>query len=166
MIRHSARILVGRSVLESRCPISAFHNYLDVEGPLGGEDDHGHRLREEWATWLTQTCKNWDCFITITFRSPRMPHNAISTLNGIEKLLRSVGAVRGFIGTELHVSRMLHIHGITAHRTSDSLQRTLLWRTLYKRYGRSQVSPIRSAEDVAKYVTKYCTKDLTEYSIW
>lgn len=123
-------------------------------------------LRHEWAEWLTRTCSAWDNFITITFRNPRMPHNAISTLNGIEKVLRSAGAVRGFIGTEMHQSRMLHIHGITAHHTADSLQRTLLWRTLFHRYGRSQVTAIASREDVAKYVTKYCTKDLTEYSIW
>ena len=95
-----------------------------------------------------------------------MPHNAISTLNGIEKVLRAAGAVRGFIGTELHSSRMLHVHGITAHRTADDIQRRLLWRTLFRRYGRSQVVGIESREDVARYVTKYCTKALTEYSIW
>lgn len=123
-------------------------------------------LRHEWAEWLTRTCANWDNFLTITFRSPRMPHNAISTLNGIEKVLRAAGAVRGFIGTEMHSSRMLHVHGITAHRTSDSLQRRLLWRILFERYGRSQVVEVHSPGDVAKYVTKYCTKELTEYSIW
>jgi len=123
-------------------------------------------LRHVWAEWLNVTCKSWDNFITITFRTPRMPHNAISTLGGIEKVLRAAGAVRGFIGTELHSSRMLHVHGITAHSTADSDQRLYLWQTLFRRYGRSQVVAIKSSEQVAAYVTKYCTKALTEYIIW
>jgi len=123
-------------------------------------------LRDEWSSWLTQTCANWDNFLTITFRSARMPHHALSTLNGIEKVLRNAGAVRGFLGTELHSSRMLHVHGITAHREAGDDQRYYLWQTLFRRYGRSQVVAIRSTGDVAEYVTKYCTKALTEYTIW
>lgn len=40
---------------------------------------------------------------------------------------------------------------------------TNLWRDLYDRFGRSQVSPVQSQEAVSIYVTKYSVKDLTEW---
>jgi len=42
----------------------------------------------------------------------------------------------------------------------------LMFLMLLNVYGRSDVSPMGKVGGVLGYVTKYCTKELTEYTIW
>jgi len=46
------------------------------------------------------------------------------------------------------------------------IQGTDLWRELFERFGRSQVSPVQANEAVSIYVSKYCVKDLKEWVMW
>ena len=50
-----------------------------------------------------------------------------------------------------------------ALRRADSSH---LWRELFERFGRSQVSEVQGQEAVSIYVTKYSVKDLTEWLMW
>ena len=45
-------------------------------------------------------------------------------------------------------------------------QATSLWRELFDRFGRSQVSQVQANEAVSIYVSKYCVKDLKEWVMW
>jgi len=109
----------------------------------------------------------WDAFVTVTYREPRQPHHADSSLNEIAKLIRRHTHRHVFLGGELHVNRSLHVHGLlqlpnkgAAYQRVDARN---LWKELYERFGRSQVSPVQSNEAVSTYVSKYCVKDLKSW---
>lgn len=126
-------------------------------------------LRDAWGAWLTE--QSWDAFITVTFRQPRAGHHAISTLNSIQKTVESTDHMtKGFLGTEEHLSRALHVHGLIKWQPLDfvtlDLLRRILWRLLFKKYGRSEVVEPRSMGGVGSYVSKYVVKELTEYTVW
>lgn len=120
-------------------------------------------FRTALPEWL-QTF-NWDLFITITFATPRPPHNAITTLGGIARVIRRYSGGLLFLGTELHVNRTMHVHGLLeCHLWSNKhVLSGLLWREFFNRYGRSDVSEVQSREAVTDYVSKYVTKALTEW---
>ena len=145
-----ARILVGRGV---------FIEWQERE-----------QLKAAWGAWLTD--QQWDAFITVTFRVPRMAAHAISTLNGVQKVIeRSAPWEAGFLGTEEHLSRQLHVHGLLRAETerpplSLRIMRTLTWRALLSGFGRSQVQTPDSIGGVSAYVTKYVVKSLGEYAVW
>jgi len=122
-------------------------------------------VRDAFGEWL-QTF-NWEYFITITFREPRLPHHALSTVREAGKLIRRHASGLLFLGTELHDSRTLHMHGLleTGGRPNEFLA-SVLWRQLFERFGRSQVRPVQSREAVSNYVSKYVTKRLTEWDMW
>jgi len=122
-------------------------------------------VREALGEWL-QTF-NWDLFITITFTDPRPPHNALTTIRGIRNVIRRYSSGLLFLGTELHINRTLHVHGILEARlwADKHVLANVLWREFYGRYGRSSVSKVQSREAVADYVSKYVTKELTEWTL-
>lgn len=125
-------------------------------------------LREVQSGWLEFLSRvEWDWFLTVTFKKPRKdPYYA---LNAVESALRSVYRhPTSFIGAELHRSGDVHVHGlfrVCRSCNNDPKDTFHLWAQLFGRLGRSEVVPPRSAADVNKYVTKYCTKDLTDYRI-
>jgi len=124
-----------------------------------------HELRTALATWLETF--NWDLFITITFADPRPPHNALTTIRGIRNVIRRYSGGLLFLGTELHINRTLHVHGLLECRlwSDKHVLSGLLWREFFNRYGRSDVSEVQSGAAVADYVSKYVTKDLTEWML-
>jgi len=119
-------------------------------------------VRNAFGQWLGTF--PWAYFLTITFRNPRYPHHAMSTLGQISKTIKRATDGNHFLGTEIHISRTLHVHGLLAapHGPSESVQRNL-WSAFYKEYGRCQVHRVRSREAVSHYVSKYVTKELTEW---
>jgi len=122
-------------------------------------------VRDAFGNWLATF--NWDYFLTITFRNPRHPHHALSTVRQVGKVVRRHSAGRLFLGTELHVNRTLHVHGLleTRKRPNDFL-RWALWDSLFNTFGRSEVRGVQSREAVSNYVSKYVTKGLTEWDMW
>ena len=122
-------------------------------------------VRDAFGDWLATF--PWEYFITVTFREPRQPHHALSTVREVGKLIRRHASGSLFLGTELHHSRTLHVHGLleTAGRPNEFLA-SVLWRQLFDRFGRSQVRPVLSREAVSNYVSKYVTKRLTEWDMW
>jgi len=121
-------------------------------------------VRDAFGLWLATF--PWAYFLTVTFREPRHPYHAISTLRQIGKTIKRATDGDYFLGTEVHVSRTLHVHGLLSapHGPSESVPREL-WRTLFKEYGRSQVHRVRSREAVSTYVSKYVTKEMTEWDM-
>jgi len=110
---------------------------------------------------------NWDYFITVTFRVPRQPHHALGTVREVGKVIRRSNTGRLFLGTELHVNRTLHLHGLLeAHGRPNGFLKRQLWADLFDRFGRSQVLDVQSREAVSSYVSKYVVKGLTEWDIW
>ena len=109
----------------------------------------------------------WDAFVTVTFREPRLPHHADSTLDQVRRVIKRHTHRHVFLGGELHINRTLHVHGLLQLPSRDpALKRHLgsdLWRELFERFGRSQVSPVQSNEAVSIYVSKYCVKDLNSW---
>lgn len=127
------------------------------------------KLRDAWGVWLTE--QSWDAFITVTFREPRAGHLAISTLSSIQKVIQNTGLTeKGFLGTEQHLSTALHVHGLIKWDdpsfVDNRILRTILWRKLFDRFGRSQVALPQSIGGVSSYVSKYVVKDLTDYAVW
>ena len=141
-------ILVGRSVL--------------IEWEEKAE------LKAAWGAWLTE--QEWDAFITVTFRSPRKAAHALSTLNGIQRVIERTEHPDGlFLGTEPHLSNSIHVHGLIRwmeqpYVTKQTLQR-ITWRNLFKAFGRSQVAVPRIIGGVAGYVSKYVLKYDGEYLV-
>jgi len=121
-------------------------------------------VREEWARWLSTY--PWTHFITVTFREPRTLHSAESTINQLHKRIRRL-CPRGrlFLGTELHLSRALHVHGLldAFYWADGAALAHILWKDLYTDFGRTTVSPVQSSEAVSNYVSKYVTKEFTSY---
>jgi len=122
-------------------------------------------VRDAFGTWLATFY--WDYFITVTFRSPRHPHHAISTVNQIGKVIRRHSAGRLFLGTELHINRTLHVHGLLqAAGRPNAFMEYAIWSSLFDSFGRSEVRRVQSREAVSNYVSKYVTKGLTEWNMW
>lgn len=128
-----------------------------------------HEATQAFRTALPEWLQtfDWTLFITITFADPRPPHNAITTLGGISRVIRRYSRGLLFLGTELHISRFMHVHGLLVARgwTDINVLRDVLWREFFERYGRSDVSEVQSREAVADYVSKYVTKDLGEWTL-
>ncbi len=122
-------------------------------------------LKEGWSEFLDRYV--WDAFVTVTYRDARLPHHADSSLNEIAKVLRRHTHRHFFLGGELHVNRSLHVHGLLQLSAADPAAKRVqgrdLWRELFERFGRSQVSPVQANEAVSIYVSKYCVKDLNSW---
>jgi len=131
-------------------------------------------LKQAWIGFLGRY--NWTWFLTITFRGPRHPQHAQSTLLEIEKVIRRSTKGRLFLGTELHINRTLHVHGLLELRGHEmgrdgwgldkaAFLNNQIFRDLLEEFGRSQVRRPQDAPSVEKYVTKYCLKALHEYVV-
>ena len=122
--------------------------------------------RDAQTGWLELLSRvEWDYFITVTFRKPRK--DAYLALNAVENALQLHPEAVAFLGSEFHSSGTVHAHGLVHYPwpSPDGLRKSLLWRRFYERLGRSEVvSPWKQA-DVNQYVTKYCTKALTDWRI-
>lgn len=122
-------------------------------------------LKEGWFEFLDRY--KWDAFLTVTYREPRLPRHADASLNAIAKVVRRHTHRHFFLGGELHISRALHVHGLLQLPARDPaakrVQGTDLWRELFERFGRSQVSAVQANEAVSIYVSKYCVKDLNSW---
>ena len=125
-------------------------------------------LKDAWSEFLDRYV--WDAFVTVTYRDARHAHHAQSSLREIGKVIRRHTQRHYFLGGELHVSRALHVHGLLQLPARDPAakraQATDLWRELFDRFGRSQVSAVQANEAVSIYVSKYCVKDLQEWVMW
>ena len=126
-------------------------------------------LREAWGEWLLTM--PWDYFLTVTFREPLPPHRQEGVLHSLEATVKRVFKPVGlFLGTEPHISRNVHIHGLVRSAALPAFQgveRQDMWRYLFDKFGRSQVLPVRgTGKGAAYYVTKYCTKGNSAYSIY
>lgn len=154
---------------QGHIPTSARFTLAYHANPPPEECTYCITLRTTLSSWL-QTLTWWTHFLTITFREARYPWHAESTLNQISKSILAVTSARHiFLGTELHASRALHVHGLVAApkgwRAGDParLWGSDLWRRLFHDYGRSKVSPLQGGSAVFDYCTKYVTKALTSY---
>lgn len=121
---------------------------------------------EELSEWI-QTY-SWRYFITVTNRRPRK--DAISFMRDINQTLTDRETElwsdpdgmhlpsRLFIACEPHrYQDNLHAHGLC--NGLDSLYSPrIMQKALQKRFGRSDVSLIRTRNDVATYCSKYVTK--------
>ena len=149
-----------------------------TDADLATEYQNRLTLKDSLASWL-QTF-NWDYFITVTFRYPVPPYRGMHVLNDLYRALSRVipsPLGRLFLGTEQHVLKNLHVHGLWSSfwRTGPGAEDPPLisavmiqemWKICFKRFGRTAISPVKNKEAVAKYCTKYVTKRLTEYNIW
>ena len=127
------------------------------------EETRQTQLVEELREWLSSL--GWTFFITVTFRQPREMHQSMSALNSVHKALSPWKPRLVFLGTEQHVSRLMHIHGLFSSGLIHP-NTWIMWQRLFERFGRSKVEWVRSQEDVTAYCTKYVTKKLTDYNIW
>jgi len=59
------------------------------------------------------------------------------------------------------------VHGLlqTVGRANAFVEYAL-WRSLFDSFGRSEVRGVQSREAVSNYVSKYVTKELTEWDMW
>lgn len=122
-----------------------------------------HDLREELGAWLATL--EWSYFLTVTCAIPRKPHQSLSLLTSIKRNLQPFLPSLVFLGTEQHLSSLLHVHGLYRHGLI-AVPARVIWQSLFKQFGRSKVEVVRSQEAVSRYCTKYVVKELTDYDIW
>lgn len=119
---------------------------------------NGSSIRGHYSEWLQE--HHWDYFLTITYRQPRKePYYALQ--QGWHCLERH-GAGKAFLVAEPHQTGMLHLHGIVSG-VSPTMRPPLslpwdIWSDLHRKFGRSQVAPIREIGGVAAYCSKYVLK--------
>jgi len=120
-------------------------------------------VRDAFGTWLQEW--EWTHFYTVTYRWPRQPHLAENCIQQVTKVLRDTcGVRRFFLGTELHLSRTLHLHGLLyLPGKHAAFLGAHIFRESLRRWGRSEVLPVRNGEAVTNYVSKYVTKELTAW---
>jgi len=122
-------------------------------------------VRDAFGNWLGTF--PWTYFLTVTFSEPRRPHHAISTVGQVGKTIQRHSRGRLFLGSELHVSRTLHVHGLLqAPRGANEFLRYALWHSLFHAFGRSEVREVQSREAVSNYVSKYVSKEMGEWNMW
>lgn len=127
---------------------------------------HGRPFREAWGTFLDTF--TWDLWITVTFRTPRQPHHALSTLNQARKVVRkTTTGGRLFLGVEPHKSRLIHLHGLVVvpdWPSKRAASKAIFW-NLFETFGRAQVPPVQGNKGASFYVSKYVTKEIGEFII-
>jgi len=134
-------------------------------------DEETQRTRTElakaaqdgWMELLSPIPWNW--FVTVTFKRPRK--DSYLALKAVVDEILAYKPTHAFIGTEYHVSGDVHCHGLVAFPRDHNwgVDSWPLWSGLFARFGRSEVvKPVQLA-DVNRYVTKYCTKSLTDWHI-
>lgn len=114
-----------------------------------------------WMTLLEPIEWNW--FLTVTFKMPRK--DSYLALKAVTRELETYDPQHYFVGTELHRSGDVHCHGLISFdpESSWALDSWRLWAGLFDRFGRSEVVRPIAIANVVEYVTKYCTKDLTDW---
>jgi len=124
-----------------------------------------NEVRDGFAEFLQRW--RWDYFITVSFRTPRQPFHALSTVSEVARVIKARSDGRFFLGTELHLNRTLHVHGLFQSTAVSNVARGVtaqyLWQDFFEAFGRSQVRKVRSREAVSNYCSKYVTKELTEW---
>lgn len=121
-----------------------------------------------WHQWLHS--REWSHFITVTYRNPRRSRGTGGDLSRVLRTVRKrEPRARVFLAEEAHALGDLHVHGIVGPSSGSAklsaLTRRWLWRDLFTAYGRSEVSAVRSSEDVASYCVKYVTKAMSDYLV-
>ena len=135
------------------CPLNDSESFRQELGS-------SHEWQTALAEWLAG--QEWDYFLTVTFRTPFARHQATTALRGLRKTLARCYTERAFLAAEHHVSTDIHLHGLWKGEERTISARDM-WFPLFRRFGRSTVSPVRSQEAVARYTAKYVTKELTDY---
>jgi len=68
------------------------------------------------------------------------------------------------------MSQAIHVHGLIrwqeAPLVAQKVLRSITWRNLFERFGRSQVVEPKSIGGVSGYVAKYVLKSQGEYLVW
>jgi len=126
-------------------------------------------LRAVWGAWLGSM--EWDWFLTITCREPVPFSRQESLVHAAGNVLSATYVTdRMFIAAESHLSYDSHLHGLfksgIEREDVKRFQQKAIWATLFKTFGRSQVTVPRGQLDVANYVAKYCVKGNGYYELW
>jgi hypothetical protein len=113
---------------------------------------------------------NWDYFLTATFRGSW--RDSLKASDAVWEALYGCNAQRAFLAVEKHryPNWNCHVHGLVSGYSPGWEPPMLLpweiWQTLFQRFGRSQVSAVRSIEDVASYCSKYVVKRMSHYGFY
>jgi hypothetical protein len=105
--------------------------------------------------WI-QSLAPWEVMATFTFR---WEASLFSAQRCFEKWMRRKHPrLSCYYAIEANPSRDgYHVHSLWAD--CKSTFRKEAWADWFKRYGRAQIEPVRSARDVSDYASKYLTKD-------
>ena len=117
---------------------------------------------QAWGEFLSPV--PWDSFFTVTFEKSRK--DAYYALQTVARVLSLPPGDTAFLAAEPHQSGDQHVHGLIhwAGGRVDMYNYTT-WVVLQGSLGRASVAKPFAKADVVKYVTKYCTKALTDWLI-
>lgn len=124
--------------------------------------------RNSYAAYLQSL--NWDYIVTVTFRKAR--YDGIKTLESVwSSLHNDCFTKRAFLATENHrYPGSVHVHGLVSDydgkRKPNMVLPWQMWDSLFRRFGRTTVDPVRSQADVTSYCSKYVTKALSNYGFY
>jgi hypothetical protein len=110
----------------------------------------------------------WDSWGTLTFRAGEFTNEAAT--RAWEKFARWFGALHPlgtwYVGHEVGARGRLHMHCLLGSMSpANDAERSKLWEWWFKRYGRAQVFGYDPERGAAKYIAKYCAKELAHYDL-
>lgn len=85
-------------------------------------------------------------------------------LRNVWSSLIKMNASKGFMGAEPFKQGHIHVHALVGGRRGVEDRQLIkqpheIWKSLFKKFGRSKVERIISVEDVSKYCSKYIMKE-------
>lgn len=116
-------------------------------------------------------CNGFDYFVTLTFRQSETI-DRYNTKDTMKKMFqwfkhfqqRKCPDFKYLLIPELHKDGALHFHGLFKGVPSDMIVKNefgyFTFLPFQKKFGFTSVSPVRSLDKVASYITKYITKDV------
>jgi hypothetical protein len=149
----------------------AVNGVMSNERPLDAEEIRGYARREarrelqqQTVEWLLHLAP-WDCFLTCTFKL-RVPKIETGRQIFESWWKRHWHGVPTFYAVELHPGgHGAHIHGLMA-LARLRIQRTDLWESWFKVYGRCSFKPPRSAGAVAGYCASGSVLEVLKDGCW
>lgn len=128
--------------------------------------------RARRRVYALAACNPWEYFVTLTLSADKRDRGDLSAFrSALSQYIRDLRKRRGYdikylLIPELHSDGSAwHMHGLLSGLPESALRRNANgfyeWGGYADRFGFMSLSPVRSLERVAAYVTKYITKDLS-----
>jgi hypothetical protein len=111
--------------------------------------------------WIRKMA-DWEVMATFTFRWQASVWSAMRAYKKV--MAKRLAGVSYYAVTERNPSRDgYHLHALWAD--CKTVSRKVEWQNWFEKYGRALIEPVKSADDVSGYASKYLAKEETHLEI-